>query len=196
MCIIWYKPYNNTEFTIMLRKKPVYQWYAIYTKANGEKKLYSSLQEKNIECYLPLRKALKYWSDRKKWIEEPLFRGYIFAKVSYREFFDLLNTPGAVCYVSFGGKAQSIPEIQINNIKTMVQQTEEITLTYKNVKKGQKAEVIYGSLKGVTGEIIEVHGQNRILIRVASMNCSISAKISMDEVRIINEKEFALKKVY
>lgn len=181
----------------MLRNKPVYQWYAIYTKANGEKKLYSSLQEKNIECYLPLRKVLRYWSDRKKWIEEPLFRSYIFAKVSIKEFFDILNTPGAVCYVSFGGKAQPIPEIQINNIKTMVQQTEEeITLTYKNVKKGQKAKVIYGALKGVTGEIIEVHGQSRILIRLASMNCSISAKISVEEIIIINEEEFELEKVH
>ncbi|NQU85049.1 MAG: antitermination protein NusG, partial [Mariniphaga sp.] len=56
----------------MIVNKPKYQWYAIYTKANGEKKLCSSLRKKNIECYLPLQKVLKYWSDRKKWIEEPL----------------------------------------------------------------------------------------------------------------------------
>ncbi|MBN1819070.1 MAG: UpxY family transcription antiterminator, partial [Prolixibacteraceae bacterium] len=170
-------------------------WFAIYTKANSEKKLIASLQEKNIECYLPLQKVLKYWSDRKKWIQEPLFKSYIFAKVSYKEFFTVLNTPGVVCYVSFGGKAQPIPEYQINNIKTLVQQTEEeITLSYRNIKKGQKAEVIYGSLKGVKGEIVEIHGQDRILIRIESMNCSLSAKISKDEVRIINEEEYILEK--
>ncbi|NQU85765.1 MAG: UpxY family transcription antiterminator, partial [Mariniphaga sp.] len=144
--------------------------------------------------YLPLQKVLKYWSDRKKWIEEPLFKGYIFAKVSYKEFFNILNTPGAVCYVSFGGKAQAIPEIQINNIKTMVHQSEEeITLSFKNIKKGQKAEVMFGALKGVKGEILEIHGQNRILIRIQSMNCSLHAKISTEEVRIIEEEEYALQ---
>ena len=33
---------------------------------------------KGIESYLPLKKVLKQWSDRKKWVEEPLFRSYIF----------------------------------------------------------------------------------------------------------------------
>lgn len=179
----------------MLIRKPIYEWYAIYTKANGEKRLITSLQEKQIECYLPLRKVLRYWSDRKKWIEEPLFRGYIFAKVSYKEFFDIINTPGAVCYVSFGGKAQPIPEFQINNIKSMVEQTDqEITLTYKNIKRGQKAEVIYGPLKGVQGEIVEIFGQDRILIRIETLNCSLHANISKKEVSILNESEYLLTK--
>jgi transcriptional antiterminator RfaH len=179
----------------MLIKKPNYEWYAIYTKANGEKKLFSSLREKQIECYLPLRKVLRYWSDRKKWIEEPLFRGYIFAKVSYMEFFNVINTPGAVCYVSFGGKAQPIPEIQINNIKTMVEQTDqELTLTYKNIKRGQQAEVIYGPLKGVQGEIVEIFGQERILIRIESLNCSLHANISKEEINILNETGYLFDK--
>jgi|WetSurMetagenome_2_1015567.scaffolds.fasta_scaffold269075_1 transcriptional antiterminator RfaH len=182
---------TSTELTSMLLRKPIYEWYAIYTKANGEKRLLSNLQEKQIECYLPLRKVLKYWSDRKKWLEEPLFRGYIFAKVSYREFFDVINTQGAVCYVSFGGKAQPIPEIQMNNIKTMVEQTEkEISLSYQNIKRGQQAEVIYGTLKGVQGEIVEILGQDRILIRIESLNCSLHANISRDEVSILSKKSY------
>jgi len=182
---------KSTKLTNMLLKKPVYNWYAIYTKPNSEKKLYSSLVEKQIECYLPLRKVLRYWSDRKKWIEEPLFKGYLFAKVSYKEFFDILNTPGAVCYVSFGGRAQPIPEKQMSSIKTMVEQAkEEMVLTYKNIMKGQKAEVVYGALKGIQGEIVEIHGQERILIRLESMNCSLHANISKDEVRILDEAEY------
>lgn len=178
----------------MLIRKPIYQWYAIYTKANGEKRLFSSLREMEIECYLPLKKVLRYWSDRKKWIEEPLFRGYIFAKVSYKEFFKVLNAPGVVCYVSFGGKAQPIPEVQINNIRTMVEQTEqEVTLTYKNIKRGQMADVIYGPLKGVQGEVVEIYGQERILIRLESLNCSLYANISKEEISVASEKKSILQ---
>lgn len=174
----------------MLIRQPIYNWYAIYTKANGEKKLLSSLQEMNVECYLPLKKVLRYWSDRKKWIEEPLFRGYVFAKVSYLEFFKVLNTSGVVCFVSFGGKAQPIPEVQIHNIKTMVEQSEqEVTLTYKSIKRGQKADVIYGPLKGVQGEIVEIFGQDRILVRIESLNCSLYANIMKDEIFIQEEKK-------
>ncbi|HZL08478.1 MAG TPA: UpxY family transcription antiterminator [Prolixibacteraceae bacterium] len=170
-------------------EKPNYQWYAIYTRANAEKKLFENLQEKNIECYLPTRKVMKSWSDRKKWVEEPLFRCYIFVRVSYKEFFTALNTPGVVCYVSFGGKAQSIPENQINNIRTFLDQSDhEVTLTYERIQKGVSVEVLYGSLKGIQGEVINIFGQTRILIRIDSMNCSLHANITRDEVKILEEK--------
>src|SRR5674476_658639 len=129
----------------MYLEKPNYQWYAIYTIANAEKKLFDNLQEKKIECYLPMRKVLKSWSDRKKWVDEPLFRCYIFVKVSYKEFFTALNVAGAVCYVSFGGKAQAIPEDQINNIRTFLAQSDhEVTLTYERIQKGVNVEVLQG----------------------------------------------------
>jgi len=173
----------------MLSEKQNYQWYAIYTRANAEKKLFDNLQEKKIECYLPTRKVLKVWSDRKKWVEESLFRCYIFVRVSYKEFFTALNTPGVVCYVSFGGKAQAIPDAQINNIKRFLAETErEVTLTYERVQKGQNVEVLHGSLKGIKGEVINICGQNRLLIRIDSMSCGIYANISKEEVKLIEEK--------
>lgn len=166
-----------------------YQWYAIYTRANAEKKLFDNLHEKNIECYLPMRKVMKFWSDRKKWVEMPLFRCYIFVKVSYKEFFTALNTPGVVCYVSFGGKAQSIPESQIQNIRSFLNQCDhEITVSYERIQKGVTVEVLQGSLKGIIGEVINICGQTRLLIRIDSMNCSLYANISKDEVKILEEK--------
>jgi len=172
----------------MILEKQNYHWYAIYTRANGEKKLFDNLQGKNIECYLPTRKVLKVWSDRKKWVDEPLFKCYIFVKVSYKEFFNVLNTPGAVCYISFGGRAQSIPESQITNIKSFLHQCDrEVTLTYERIQKGVFVEVLHGSLKGIKGEVAYVYGQMRLLIRIESMNCSLYANISRDEVKLFEK---------
>jgi transcription antitermination factor NusG len=173
----------------MTLEKPNYQWYAVYTRANGERKLLENLKEKNIECYLPMKKVLKVWSDRKKWVEEPLFRCYLFVKVSYKEFFTVLNTPGGVCYISFGGKAQSIPETQINNIRTFLNQTDhDYTLSYERIQKGVNVEVQFGSLKGIVGEVINIFGQNRLVIRIDSMNCSLYANISREEVKLLEDK--------
>ncbi len=173
----------------MSLEKPNYQWYAVYTRANAERKLYNNLKENNIECYLPTRKVHKIWSDRKKWVEEPLFRCYLFVKVSYKEFFTALNTTGVVCYVSFGGKAQAIPESQINNIKAFLAQSEhEVTVSYERIQKGVSVEVLHGSLQGIKGEVINLHGQSRLLIRVDSLNCSIYANISREEVNVLEEK--------
>jgi len=172
----------------MYLEKPNYQWYAIYTKANGEKKLQANFLDQNIECYLPLRKVLKYWSDRKKWVEEPLFRCYIFVRVSYKEFFTALNTPGVVCYVSFGGKAQPIPETQISNIKAFLTQSDhEVTLTYERIQKGVNVEVLHGTLKGIKGEVVSICGQTRLVMRIDSMNCSLYANISREEVKLLED---------
>jgi transcriptional antiterminator RfaH len=174
----------------MMLEQSNYQWYAVYVRANSERKLFDNLKEKNIECYLPMRKVLKYWSDRKKWVEEPLFKCYIFVKVSYKEFFTVLNTPGAVCYISFGGRAQSIPENQITNIKTFLAQKEhEITVSHERIQRGVLVEVLHGSFKGIKGEVINILGQSRLLVRIDSMNCSLYANIERDEVMLLEEKQ-------
>lgn len=166
--------------------KRVYKWYAIYTRVNQEKKLRALLEERKIECYLPLTRVLRQWCDRKKWIEEPLFRSYIFVRVSYHEYYDVLDLSGVVGYVTFGGKPQSIPDIQIENIKTLVKQKEvEIVLTRERISRGIKAEVNSGLLKGVQGEVVQICGQSRILIRMKGMGCCLHTNISKDEVKIL-----------
>lgn len=180
----------------MMLDNETYKWYAVYTKANREKKLFECFREKNIECYLPLRKVLKIWSDRKKWVEEPLFKSYIFVKISNKEFFNVLNNTGVVCYVSFGGKAQSIPDDQIINIKNFLEHCDrDITLTYERIQKGVIVEVTCGSLKGIKGEVINICGQSRLLIRIDSLNCSIYVNISKEEVKLLDEKSQFKKQV-
>ncbi len=167
-------------------KKPVYKWYAIYTRVNGEKKILANLKEQNIECYLPLKKSLRKWSDRVKWIEEPLFRCYVFVKVSHIEFFEVLNTPGVVRYVSFGGNPQPIPDYQIENVRIMIEQQEkEIILSHENIEKGQNAEVLFGPFKGMHGEVVKICGNYRIVIRVEALGCAVYANISRDEVKAL-----------
>ena len=171
-------------------EKPSYSWYAVYTKTNREKKILEILNDQNLTCYLPLQKTLRIWSDRKKWIEEPLFKSYIFVKVSYKEFFNVLSIPGVIRYISFGGKAQPIPEQQIHDIKTFVEQDKTpISITKETIAPGTKAEVLYGALKGVQGEIVKFNGKFRILIRIPMMGYCVHANISKDEIKIIEPEK-------
>ncbi|MDD4107376.1 MAG: UpxY family transcription antiterminator [Prolixibacteraceae bacterium] len=170
-------------------KKPVYKWFVIYTKTNREKRIYENLRNENIECFLPLKRTLRQWSDRKKWIEEPLFKCYIFVKVSNKEFFNVLCIPGVIYYVSFGGKAHPVPEQQIMNIERFVRQEEKgIILTRERINKGAKAEILAGPLKGVRGEIVQIHGQSRILIRIESLGYCLHANVSQDEIKLLTSE--------
>jgi transcription antitermination factor NusG len=174
----------------MYLQKPVYKWYAVYIRANNEKKVFDHLKEQNIECYLPIKKTLRKWSDRKKWIDVPLFRCYVFVNVSYIEFFRVLRIPGVVYYVSFGGEPQSIPDNQIEYIQRLVEQEDrEVEVSYNDLKKGSEAEILVGPLKGLHGEVVRLNGQFRLVIRLMSMGVSIHANVLKDEVKLIARRK-------
>ena len=49
-------------------------WHALYVRSRSEKKVLSQLEEMGVEAYLPLVTKVKQWSDRRKKVEEPLFK--------------------------------------------------------------------------------------------------------------------------
>lgn len=164
--------------------KRTYRWYALYTRSRSEKKLFLELEEKGIEAYLPLKKELRVWSDRKKWIETPLFTSYVFVKVSDREYYEAIKSNWAVRYVCFEGRAVPIPDSQIESLKLFLQDTKRnVELTQNSLKKGDHLEVTLGPLKGVHGELLELRGQHRLVLRFISLGCCVHADISMDEVK-------------
>ncbi|MCW0483164.1 UpxY family transcription antiterminator [Gaoshiqia sediminis] len=162
-----------------------YQWLAVYTRSRSEKKLLSELVKKGIDCYLPLKIEKRQWSDRIKKIEEPLLKGYLFVKVSNKEYFNVLNTPGAVTYVSFEGKAAPIPEKQINDLKTFMKfYNDQVDVTRESLSKGEKVIVVTGPLKGVTGEITDFRGKNRIALRFENLGYCVLTDIALQDVEI------------
>ena len=110
------------------------KWYAIYTRPRWEKKVSAALDEKEIENYLPLIKTLKIWSDRKKWVQEPLFKSYLFVHVNKHEYIPALQTPGVVKYVSFEKRAVAIPPLQIEAVKAFIESGEEFPADTPDIK--------------------------------------------------------------
>lgn len=154
-----------------------YFWYAIYTKSRAEKKTFTLLQQRGIEVYLPLQKKLKQWSDRKKWVEEPLFNSYMFVKVSEREYINVLQTPGVVKFVTFSGKAAAIREEQIIFLKKILSSEEELEISEHQFNVGQKVKVVAGLFHGMTGELVDVKNAKRFIVRFEELNKSIILNI-------------------
>jgi transcription antitermination factor NusG len=164
--------------------KRTYYWHAIYTKSRQEKKLASEYERSGIQYYLPLVTTLKQWSDRKKKVEEVLFKSYIFVYVSEKEYYDALNFPGAVKYVTLGGKAAKIPENQIEAIKNTINNKVEYNINTEYFKKGKQVEIIGGPLKGAKGELISVSGKNRLLIRIEEIGYSLVVNVTPDSIKV------------
>ena len=67
-------------------------WYAAYTKSRTEKKILARLLAAGFEAYLPIRRKRHQWSDRLKWVEEPLIKSYIFIRVNEKDYYNAINT--------------------------------------------------------------------------------------------------------
>jgi transcription antitermination factor NusG len=149
------------------------RWFAAYTKPRNEKKVYDRLSNSGIDAFLPLQKRLKQWSDRKKLVEEPLFRSYIFVRISAKDYYKVLNTQGIVRYITFEGKAVPIPDRQIDQIKQLLEQDLELEAVEERIEPGSIVEVRFGSLMGLLGELIDHQGKKKVVIRIDHISHSL-----------------------
>ena len=154
------------------------KWYPVYTHAKAEKKAYTSLTAKGIEVYLPLHKKLKQWSDRKKWVEEPLIKSYIFVRIADNAQADVLMTKGIARFIYFSGEVASMPDKQIEELKLLMASSFELEVTEENLQPGEKVKIKAGPLKGLTGEMIAYRSQKQLLLRLESLGCSIIVNVA------------------
>lgn len=155
-----------------------FQWYAVYTRSRYEKKLMDLLTEKGIEAYVPCRRVLHQWSDRRKFVEEPIIRSYCFVKVNNTNYFEVLNTPGAVRYVWFSGRPAAIPDRQIAVLKAITGANIDVESLPDYFKPGVKVKINSGPLMGFTGELVSISSKKRLIIRIEQLKQALTLSIS------------------
>jgi transcription antitermination factor NusG len=160
------------------RLKPASCWHALYTRSRNEKKVTERLISKGIEAYVPVQKVLHQWSDRKKWVEEPLIRSYVFVKILPEQYNEALNTPGAVRYIYFSGKAATIPDKQIEILKLISSNSIETSPVPNSITPGTPVKVISGPLAGLAGELIMIAGKKKVVVRIDHLEQALSFIIS------------------
>jgi transcriptional antiterminator RfaH len=172
----------------------MYYWVAIYTRSRSEKKLHKQLELMGIEAYLPLIKQLVQWSDRKKMTEKVLIPGYVFAKISEKEYYDVLNIHYAVTYVRHEGKAARIRDCQIESMKMMLSGKSSPSLEPCSLKQGDAIVISYGSFKGFTGEIVKLKSGNRLIVRLEQLGLCVCLEIPASQVEELAQNQAPNKK--
>lgn len=151
------------------------EWHLVYTYPQFERKIYSSLTEIGIDAFLPFQNVIRQWSDRKKYVQVPLFPNYVFVNISSVDRFKVLIN-GVTRFVSFGGKPAIVPDKEIDNIKKLSQEKWNITNEgYYTV--GDKVRVIAGPLTGLEGVLLDKKGHTRFGIRFTSIEQAVSIDI-------------------
>jgi transcription antitermination factor NusG len=151
------------------------KWYAVYVAPRAEKKVSERFVSLGIEHYLPLQKVKRIWSDRVKEVIVPVVNGYIFVKINEADFKQIVNVYGALNFVSERGNPVSIPENQIITLQLMVDRAEAVVeFSNEQFEKGESIIITKGPLEGVVGELIEMKGSYKVLVRLEKFGCALT----------------------
>jgi len=141
------------------------KWLAVYTRPRWEKKVNQLLIEKGLECYCPLNKVRRKWSDRVKIVEEPLFKSYVFVKVSDDDRTAVRMTNGAINFVYWDGKPAVIKEKEIIAIKRFLNEYENVEAIPSDLKINQRVRITNGTLMDQEGKVLDIrHKTARVAI--------------------------------
>jgi len=134
----------------------------------------SLLQEKGIVHYCPLNRVMKQWSDRKKQVLEPLFKGYVFVRVAEPNKWEVKKVEGIINYVHWLGKPAIVKESEINTIRKFLQEFSDVEVIDRELHVNTAVTVKQGILMNYRGIIVEVLG-SRVKVQIDSMGVQLSA---------------------
>lgn len=162
-------------------------WFALYTKPRSEFKAAEQLNAVNIHYYLPVVTKLKQWSDRKKKIDEPLIKSYIFIYASEAERLRSLEQFSIVRCLYERGRPAPIPDWQIENLKKMLEEKADVFVS-DGLIKGAKIKIIDGPFKDVTGILVEDYKGKSLAVSLDLLNRTVIAHLTSESViEIIKE---------
>lgn len=156
-------------------------WYAVTVKHQHEQPVRSLLESKGLEALAPTYRGCRRWSDRLKELDLPLFSGYVFCRFPYQERIQVLDTPGVVKVVSFGGKPAEIPDTEIAAMQAVIV-SRLPARPWPYLKPGDRVRIERGPLRGVEGTLLREKDRLHLVVGVELLQRAMAVELEIDMV--------------
>jgi len=161
------------------------RWYAVYTCANHEKRVAQQLRERSVEYYLPLYERERSWKDRRVKLQTPLFPGYVFVHAALRDRLHILQTPGVVHLVGFGGHPAPLPQEEILGIQNCLSQGLHIQ-PHPYLCVGRRIQIMRGPLQGLEGVIVRRKNRSRFVLSFDLLQRAVAIEMNVMDLQPAN----------
>ena len=131
-------------------------WYAVFTASRAEKRVKERLEQAGIENYLPVKEVEFVRDGQKRRLEIPVITGCIFVRVSEANLPSVLSIWGVIALL----QEKQVPVVISD------EQLESFKILNEGLPVGSAIRVLQGELAGVQGELIEVAGGQRVVVRI------------------------------
>jgi transcription antitermination factor NusG len=157
------------------------QWFALRVRSRCEKVVAVAARSKGFDDFLPLHRRRLRWSDRSKWVDVPLFPGYLFCRLSPENRFSLLTIPGVMHIVGAGRVPEPVDEREILAIQRALSSDAPVE-PWPFLEAGQRVRLSKGPLAGLEGILVETNEQRRVVVSLTVLRRSLAVKIEHDWV--------------
>jgi transcription antitermination factor NusG len=164
----------------MTKKKEKY-WYVIYTKPRWEKKVHGLLSDQGIEAYCPLNRVKKKWSDRMKWVDEPLFKSYVFVRILPDDQTLVRMVPGVINYIYWLGKPAVVKDNEIEDIRRFLNEHTDVKVESIELRPDDRVIIRTGLLMDREATVQRImHKTVEVLIE--SLGYKLVAQVDKDKI--------------
>lgn len=172
------------EGTMGIRNQQ-WPWFAILARTGREKNATLLLENGGYECYLPIIRFTRQWSDRVKEIEVPMFPGYLFCRLNPHHRLPVLMTPGVIQIVGVGKTPVPVEEEEIAAIQR-VARSGIPTMPWPYLQVGHVARIENGPLRGLTGIVIKIKSGLKLVLSVSLLQRSVAVEIDRGWISVVH----------
>jgi transcription antitermination factor NusG len=168
----------------LLASHPEERWFAVYTRANHEKRVATQLEARGIRHFLPLYSSLRRWQDRHVRLEMPLFPGYIFVHFAPSARLCTLEVPGVVRLIGFNGQPYPLPTSEIEALRAGIMSAVRIE-PHRLLNAGCRVRIKSGPLAGMEGILVRKKNVHRVVLTISAIARSASVEVDILEIERI-----------
>lgn len=149
-------------------------WFVIHTKSRQEKALQQDLAARDVHCYLPLVRQVRFYGSRKFTVEEPLFPGYVFLRGQKDDAYAADRTKRVANILTVNDQVRI--DWELRNLALALGQGLRLD-PYPYLKVGYRAEVRSGPFRGLQGLIERRTGADRLVLTVDMLGRALSLEM-------------------
>jgi len=160
-------------------------WFALQVKTRMERMAIQVLEGKGIVSFAAMYKQARRWSDRVKYVDGPLFPGYIFCQFDRIQRVDVLQTPGVISIVRFGNHPAPIPDEEITSLQAAVASGLPVW-PLPHLQPGTRVQIKNSCLGQLSGVLLREKSSMRVVVNVTLLQRAVAVELSRDMISAIS----------
>lgn len=157
------------------------EWFALRVKPQHERTVSYALHKRGFECYVPLHKALRRWSESLKELDLPIFPGYVFCRMDPAQSPGILATPAVYNLVGRGAVPAPVEDHELHMIQR-IEQAGLPVIPWPYLKEGQRVGIARGPLAGVSGLLAISNKSWHVVVNVQLLQRGVAVTVDRSDL--------------